>query len=107
MSVPTSFPAGFTTARFALKNAISRSSCRLPVAIKPSPSPTWIRAMTTAVRIATHGERRMDRFGMRSAPKERRVEVIAIGAELDAVLRADLDATALGGGGAGEGDRRG
>ena len=37
--------------------------------------------------------------------KGRRVEVIAIGAELDTVLRADLDATALGGGGAGEGDR--
>ena len=49
----------------------------------------------------------MDSFGMRSAPKERRVEVVAIGAELDAVLRADLDATALGGGGAGKGDQRG
>ena len=59
----------------------------------------------TAVRIATHGERRMDSFGMRSAPRGRRVEIIAIGAELDTVLRADRDATALGGGGAGEGDR--
>ena len=39
--------------------------------------------------------------------KGRRVEVIAIGAELDAVLRADRSATALGGGGAGEGDQRG
>ena len=30
---------------FALRNAILRSSCPLPVAIKPSPSPMSIRAM--------------------------------------------------------------
>ena len=39
------FIGGFTTALFALKNAISRSSSPLPEAIKPSPSPMSIRAM--------------------------------------------------------------
>ena len=48
--------------------AQAASSCRLPVAIKPSPSPTWIRAWTPPPN-STHGERRMDRFGMRSAPR--------------------------------------
>ena len=34
-SIPTSFPGGFTTARFALRNAISRSNFPSPVAKKP------------------------------------------------------------------------
>ena len=37
----------------------------------------------------THGARHMDSFGMRSAPRGGGVEVIAIGAELDTVLRSD------------------
>ena len=44
------------------------SSCRLPVAIKPSPSLMSIRAGRAPAN-STHGERRMDRFGMRSAPR--------------------------------------
>ena len=43
---------------------------KLPVAggDKPSPSPMSIRAGTPPWN-STHGERRMDRFGMRSAPR--------------------------------------
>ena len=55
-------------ARFALRNAILLSSCPLPGAIKPSPSPMSIRAMRPPWN-CTHGERRMDSFGMRSAPR--------------------------------------
>ena len=72
--------------------------------MKLSPSLMSIRGIQPLWN-CTHGERRMDRFWNSIRAKERRVEVIAIGAELDAVLRADLTATALGGGGAGEGDR--
>ena len=50
------------------QNAISRSSCPLPEAIKPSPSLMSIRAGRAPAN-STHGERRMDRFGMRSAPR--------------------------------------
>ena len=43
---------------------------KLPVAggAEPSPSPMSIRAMRPPWN-CTHGERRMDRFGMRSAPR--------------------------------------
>ena len=88
MSIPTSFPGGFTTALFALKNAISRSSCPLPVAIKPSPSPMSIRAGTTTGELNSWGAAHGPLWDAIRA-KGRRVEVIAIGAELDVVLRAD------------------
>ena len=52
----------------ALRNAILLSSCPLPGALIPSPSPMSIRAMRPPWN-CTHGERRMDRFGMRSAPR--------------------------------------
>ena len=81
MSIPTSFPGGFTTARFALK---------LPVA-------GGIKTVTFAYVDPGHstaGE--LHSWGAAHGPlwdairaKGRRVEVIAIGAELDAVLRAD------------------
>ena len=61
-------PGGFTTARFALRDAILRSSCPLPVALELSPSPMSIRDGPPPEN-STHGERRMDRFGMRSAPR--------------------------------------
>ena len=88
MSIPTSFPAGFTTARFAAQKRYF--ALKLPVAggDKTVTFAYVDPGHATAVELNSWGAAHGPLWDAIRA-KERRVEVIAIGAELDAVLRAD------------------
>ena len=80
-SIPTSFPGGFTTALFALKLPVAGGNKTVTFAyVDP--------VHATAVELNSWGAAHGPLWDAIRA-KGRRVEVIAIGAELDMVLRAD------------------
>ena len=86
--VPAWFPAGFTTETRARRNATLRSSSPSPGELIPSPLPTSILGRESTGELNTWGSAHVPLWDAIRA-KGIRVEVVAIGAELDTVLRAD------------------